>query len=55
MHLHITGALFFSYYCLANLVSWDSVGLHTVCAMDGVSAEDWSLCMCHFEGSVGSW
>lgn len=26
MHLHITGALFFSYYCLANLVSWDSVG-----------------------------
>jgi hypothetical protein len=34
---------------------WDPVGLHTVCAMgghvmEGVSAKDWGLCICHFPG-----
>lgn len=40
VHLHITGALFFSCCCLANLV---------VLGLGGI-AEGRSLCTCHFPG-----
>lgn len=40
MNLHVTGALFFSCCCLANLVV---LGL-------GWIPEGWSLWMCHFPG-----